>query len=61
MKTKNARWKVNGFITRCTPVRSSRKKEREDEQIPIKLALLQLVETEKIFSKDIMRDRLPEA
>ena len=59
MKKKEERWKVKGYITIFTPVMSA-KKNGKGLWIPTqKLALLQLVETEKEkFSKEITRERL---
>ena len=53
---KTARWKVKGYITIYTPVMSANKRGEGGYTPTYTLALLQLVETEKIFSKDIMRE-----
>ena len=58
MKMKTELWKVKGFINRCTP-ESSDKNKGEEILIPTyKIYLLQLVQTDKIFSKEIMRELL---
>ena len=54
-----AQREVKGSITRCTPVSSSKKKGEEGCTHTYKLALIQLVGTEKkSFSNKIMRELL---
>ena len=54
-----SRCKVKGSITICTAVVSAKNKGYEGWTPNYKLALLNLVETDrKIFSKDIMREQL---
>ena len=58
MKMKMVRWKVNCSMSICTPVRSYNNKGEGGWKSTYKLALLQLVENEKILSKEIMREQL---
>ena len=53
-----SRWKVKGCITIFTIERSAKKRGKGRRNPTYKLALLLLVETEKIFSKGITRERL---
>ena len=58
VKMKISRWKVKGCITICTIERSAEKRGEGRWNPTYKLALLLLVETEKICSKGITRERL---
>ena len=51
-------WKLKVYITMCYPVSRAKKKGYGGCTPTYKLALLQLVETEKNFSKEIMREQL---
>ena len=57
VKMKTARWKIKGSITRCTTVRSTKKKEEGGWTPTYKLGLLLWVETEKAFLRRLWENK----
>ena len=56
MKRKTVQWKVTGYINRCNPGRSDKKSVEAGWKPTQKIDILKLVETDKIFSRGIMRE-----